>query len=89
MEHEKQCMGLLKVPNKLLVPVYFRNFQNSPSKLSTVHTLCEQTVKDGNNKRTIAISLKITINCTTLLTQVASMELWMMCPLSIEGKLAL
>jgi len=50
MEHEKQCMGLLKVFNKLLVPVYFRNFQNISSKMSNVHTLCEQTVKDGNTK---------------------------------------
>jgi hypothetical protein len=44
MEHEKQCMGLLKVSNKLPVPVYFRNFQNIFSKSS------EQTVKDDNNK---------------------------------------
>jgi len=49
MEHEKQCMGL-KVSNKLPVPVYFRNFQNIFSKLSNVHNLCEQTVKNGNNK---------------------------------------
>jgi len=68
MEHEKLCMGLLKVSNKLLVPVYFLNFQNIFSKSSNVHNLCEQTVKDGNNKRIIAISLKITtINCTALL----------------------
>lgn len=50
MEHEKQCMGLLKVSSKLLVPVYFRNFQNIFSKSSNIHNLCEQTVKDGNNK---------------------------------------
>ena len=80
MEHEKQCMGLLKVSNKLPVPVYFRNFQNIFSKSS------EQTVKDDNNKRIIAMSLKITtMNRTTLLTQVASVELSIMCLLSIEG----
>ena len=90
VEHEEHCMGLIKVSNKLLVPIYFRNFQNIFSKSSNIHNLCEQTVKDGNNKQIIAISLKITtIKCTTLLTQVASMKLRMMCLLSIKGTLAL
>lgn len=47
IQHEKQCMGLIKVSNKLLVPICFRSFQNICSKLSNVHNLCEQTVKDG------------------------------------------
>lgn len=77
MEHEKHCMGLLKVSKKLLVPVYFRNFQNILSKSSNVHNLCVQIANDSTNKRIIAKSLKITtINFTTLLTQVAHNELW-------------
>jgi hypothetical protein len=90
MEHEKQYMGLLKVSNKLLVPVYFRNVQNIFSKSSNVHNLCQQIVEDGNSKQIIAISLKITtIHFTMLLTQVAYKELRMMCLLFTEGTCAL
>jgi hypothetical protein len=51
MEHEKPMHGTPQFPLK-----YFRNILN---KLSNVHNLCEQIMKDGNNKQIIAIILKV------------------------------